>query len=82
MGFNPGGSDGPTLNEQIDVLTTRKTNAYLDEEWRGTSTEARDLVAQGTGLPASRGMADIDGRSIYVVGLPHLSRYTPSESRT
>lgn len=45
MGFNPGGSDGPTLNEQIDVLTTRKTNAYLDEEWRGTSTEARDLVA-------------------------------------
>lgn len=45
MGFNPGGSDGSTLNEQIEVLTNRKTNTYLDEEWRGTSTEARDLVA-------------------------------------
>ncbi len=45
MGFNPGGDDNPTykhptISEQIDTLATRKTNAYLDEEWKGKAGEA------------------------------------------
>lgn len=33
MGFNPGGTGGPALGQQIDLLASKTTNAYLDEDW-------------------------------------------------
>jgi len=42
LGFNPGGSGGPHLNQSIEKLLTNEENSYLDECWankRGTWKE-------------------------------------------
>jgi hypothetical protein len=33
LGLNPGGDDGPTIAQDLDALTTKKDNCYLDESW-------------------------------------------------
>ncbi|HRN71228.1 MAG TPA: hypothetical protein PLS49_08680 [Candidatus Woesebacteria bacterium] len=33
LGLNPGGADGPTIEDSLNVIFSSKENAYLDEDW-------------------------------------------------
>ena len=33
LGLNPGGDSGPTITQDLDNLSSKKDNAYLDEKW-------------------------------------------------